>query len=364
MRGRGSIRPHRGGYIAQISLGTDENGKRVRLSAVAKTAEAAQLALSKMVVDAKRGKTKPKRSGKTIGAYLDEWLAEVATRRKPSTVTYYRDVIRIYLKPHVGDVGLLRFSPAHARKMHTALADLSASTRRKAHFVLRVALNDAYKHGLVTENPMLRVDPPRYRPHEMRALSEEEARIFVRGIANHRREALILQALSSGARQGELLALRRRDVDVVAGTAAVVDAKTDSGIRPIELHPKVIELIQNTPGDPDDLVFGPIDRRNFLRREWYPLLKKIDLDLRKADFAAGVLDALDEGKEHTRFPRIRFHDLRHTCATLLLKAGVHPKVVQERLGHGDISVTLGTYAHVVPSMQRDATNTLSAILGN
>jgi integrase len=204
----------------------------------------------------------------------------------------------------------------------------------------------------------------------MATLSPEQARILLEAAAGARLEALYVLAINTGMRQGELLALRWTDVDLNAGALHVratlqrtregfvfTEPKTTSSRRQVALTRAAVEALRShhtrqaeerlhvgAAWEDDDLVFAnevgqPLDATAVLRRSFYPLLERSNL------------------------PRIRFHDLRHTAATLLLGQGVHPKIVSEMLGHSQIAITLDLYSHVTPTMQRQAVEALEIALG-
>jgi integrase len=195
--------------------------------------------------------------------------------------------------------------------------------------------------------------------HEFITLSPKQARRFLEVVAGNRLEALYVVALTTGMREGELLGLRWADVDLDAGAVHVVrrlKRRTSRrqvllvriAVQALNLHQERQEEERRQAGstwDDNGLVFPntigrPINPSNFLRREFYPLLK-----------AAGL-------------PRMRFHDLRHSAATLLLGMGVHPKIVSELLGHTQIGITLDLYSHVTATMQRDAVQAFEELLGS
>ncbi len=215
------------------------------------------------------------------------------------------------------------------------------------------------------------VDVPKMDHPEMATLTEDQARAFVHAAKTDRLEALYVLALTSGMRQGELLALRWRDVDLKTGTILVratlqktadgftyAPPKTKRSRRKITLTSIAIEALSRhharqskerlalgSAWQDRDLVFpntvgDPIQKSNLIYQSFRPLLERAGL------------------------PLIRFHDLRHTAATLMLLQGVHPKVVSEMLGHASISITLDLYSHVLPNMQKDATAALDRLLGN
>jgi len=213
------------------------------------------------------------------------------------------------------------------------------------------------------------VTPPRAPRYEMQVLDVKQSRALLRAADGDRLEALYVLALTTGMRQGELLALRWRDVDFQSAALSVrgslsrssagltvVEPKTAGSRRHIPLGTIAVDALRRHrvsqaaerllrgPGWMDnDLVFAnevgkPIEASNLRRRSFEPLLKK-----------AGV-------------PRIRFHDLRHSAATLLLSQGSHPKVVSERLGHSRVSITLDLYSHVTPTLQREAALAFDALM--
>ena len=204
------------------------------------------------------------------------------------------------------------------------------------------------------------MERPRVPRKEFRVLDADEARRLLEAAKGDRLEALLVLALTTGMRQGELLGLQWEDVDLKNGTIYVrrtlleVDGRLTTGEtksgrnRRLDLPEIAVEALREhrkrmmAEGHPGPWVFcdtkgGPIRKNNLIRRWFKPLLEKAGL------------------------PEIRFHDLRHTAATLLLTLGVHPKVVQERLGHSQISVTLDTYSHVLPSLQKQAASKLDAM---
>jgi integrase len=296
-----------------------------------------------------------------LGEYLDRWLSDsVKGTVRASTYERHEAIIRLHIKPSLGRVGLKKLTPAHVRGLigEKLNAGLAPATVRKIHSTLHKALSQAVSDGMVPRNAA-DVKAPRPTPEEMRPLSEAEARAFLEAAreTGDRFEALYVLAIATGLRRGELLGLRWDDVDLKRGTLRVGRAlvreggrhvlgetKTRRGRRQINLTPRTVnalkthrknqleEKIRRTGLYQDHgLVFAsgvgtPLNPENLVKRSFKPLLKKAGL------------------------PEIRFHDLRHTCATLLLGRGVHQKFVQELLGHATIAMTLDTYSHYLPSM--------------
>jgi integrase len=296
-----------------------------------------------------------------LGEYLDRWLSDsVKGTVRASTYERHEAIIRLHIKPSLGRVGLKKLTPAHVRGLigEKLNAGLAPATVRKIHSTLHKALSQAVSDGMVPRNAA-DVKAPRPTPEEMRPLSKAEARAFLEAAreTGDRFEALYVLAIATGLRRGELLGLRWDDVDLKRGTLrvgralvreggrhALGETKTRRGRRQINLTPRTVnalkthrknqleEKIRRTGLYQDHgLVFAsgvgtPLNPENLVKRSFKPLLKKAGL------------------------PEIRFHDLRHTCATLLLGRGVHQKFVQELLGHATIAMTLDTYSHYLPSM--------------
>ena len=295
-----------------------------------------------------------------VGEYLDAWLkgsVHGTVRRS----TYDRDsyLVNNHIKPVLGGMKLKKLNSSHVQSFYRTRLDagLSASTVHKIHDILRRGLAQAVKWHLLPRNVADVVKPPRPVPTEMVALSADDTRRLLEAAGEYRLEALYILAVHTGMRQGEMLALRWQDVDMEnavvsvrrtltrnGGKVAFGEPKTKKSRRSIRLTPQAVEALRShlerqlrdmeILGDryqDQGLVFttdtgGPINPSNLRQRSFAPLLKRA-------------------GLRH-----MRFHDLRHTCATLLLSRGVHPKFVQELLGHATIAITLDTYSHVMPSM--------------
>ncbi len=248
---------------------------------------------------------------------------------------------------------------------------LSARTVRYIHTILRKSLKDAERWSRVARNVADLADPPSAgaaRAPEIRAWTADQLREFFAAIANDRLYAAFLLGATTGMRRGEIAGLRWSDVDLTAGRLSVRQARATVGYEVITSEPKtargrrVVALDRSTVAalgehrrrqlaerialgpdyNTDDLVFcrpdgSPLDPEHFLKR-----LQRL---------------ARDHG-----LPKTTFHGLRHTSATLALAAGIHPKVVSERLGHGDVSLTLNTYSHAVPGLQEDAAERIADLI--
>jgi integrase len=310
----------------------------------------------------------------TVGEYLERWLADsLRGTVRASTCERHEINVRVHINPALGSVRLKGLTPAHVRGLHREKLDsgLAPATVRKIHSTLHKALSQAVADGLLPRNAA-DVEAPRPAPKEMRPLSEKEANTFlqVARTSGDRFEALYVLAITTGLRRGELLGLRWDDVDLERGTLrvgrslvreggrhTVGETKTRRGRRQVNLTPRTLSALEahrtrqleekmrlaETYED-RGLVFSttvgtPVNPENLVNRSFKPLLKKAGL------------------------PKIRFHNLRHTCATLLLGRGVHPKFVQELLGHATIAMTLDTYSHYLPSMGDQAAGAMGDALG-
>jgi integrase len=296
----------------------------------------------------------------TVGEYLDGWLkGSVYGSVRQSTYDRDTNLVNNHIKPILGGLKLKKLNSAHVQSFYRDRLDtgLSASTVHKMHDILRRGLAQAAKWYLVPRNVADTVKPPRPAPKEVHALSVNETRRLLEAAGGDRLEALYTLAVHTGMRQGEMLALRWQDVDLEnavlsvrrtltrsGGKVVFGEPKTKKSRRSIRLTPQAVEALRShldrqlrdmeILGDryqDQGLVFttntgAPINPSNLRQRSFAPLLKRAGL------------------------PHMRFHDLRHTCATLLLSRGVHPKFVQELLGHATIAITLDTYSHVMPSM--------------
>jgi integrase len=307
----------------------------------------------------------------TVGDYLTSWMAIYKQRRRLTSYERNERTVRRHLIPGLGSKVLAKLTPQEIEVFYTRkLADgTSAFTVRMCHKVLRQALNDALRLGLVHRNVVALVKPPRARSREMAFYTEEQVRTLLAAASGNRQEALIILALATGMREGELLALKWDDLDfenasiLVRATAVRTregkfreEVKTGHSRRRIALPSIAVEALRRhrarqaeerlrlgTAWEDNNLVFpnmvGRIyDADNWRFAKFYPLLERAGL------------------------PRIRPHDLRHTAATLLLARGVPVKVVSEMLGHANVGITLSIYGHVLPHMQQQAVSTMDDML--
>ena len=373
--GEGSIYEHKRngkkvGYRGAYTVHTAEGPKRRYVTG--KTREEVRRKLAKAMSDRDSGLVFDADS-LTVGEYLDRWLSD-SVRGTVRQSTYERCgyAVRPHIQPALGRIKLKGLTPVHVRRLYREKLDsgLSPATVHKMHVVLHKALAQAVSDGLLPRNVAEGVKVPQTRRKEIRPLTPEQTRALLTAARGDRLEALFVLAVNTGLRQGELLALKWEDVDLERGVLRVRHTltrtrgkvtvgvpKTKKSRRSVELTPAAVETLQahlsrqleemDRMGSlyrPGGLVFanelgGLINPSNLRNRSFTRLL------------------------EHAGLPAdTRFHDLRHTCATLLLSRNVNPKIVSEMLGHSSIAITLDTYSHVLPTMQESALRALEDVL--
>lgn len=368
-RGEGAIYQRADGlWAGSCSLGYDDHGKRKRRVVYGATKQEVQEKLRQLQTDHALGRLTDADKF-TVADYLTLWLEQTA-RVKVSPTTYhrYRQHVRLHLIPHVGSVRLNKLTALHVGQLYSAMerAGASASECRKVGKVFKQALRDAVRLRFLMHNPAADVLMPRVIKKEITPLDQEQAVRLLTHAAEDRHHALYVLALDSGMRQGELFGLTWPDIDFGAGSVQVQrsleeiqghlrlkETKTGKGRRRIDLTPFTRDALhehrKRMLAEGRDVKAGAVfcdtegkwlRKSNFQRRSFKPLLRGAEL------------------------PDIRFHDLRHTCATLLLMADVNVKVVSERLGHRSIEITLNTYSHVLPTMQKTAAEKMQGIFGH
>jgi integrase len=309
----------------------------------------------------------------TVATYLETWLSGARSTIAPRTFQAYESSIRVQLIPRLGPTPLARLRPQHVQRMQSdMLAEgLSPKTIRNVHGVLHRALERAVKWHQLAANPCDGVDLPRRQRREMTALTAEQARIVLAAAQHDDLGALFVLALTTGMRQGELLALRWRDVDLDAGRLAVVASS-------VRLTPRArallgVEKAEPVRGEPKTarsrrVVELPAVAVEALRRH-REATKVVDVNGQVFTRPDGRILAVPHVwsrwrrlLERAGVPTVRFHDARHTVATLLLGSGVHPKLVSEMLGHSTVGITLDTYSHVTATMHREAARALDGLL--
>lgn len=364
------------------AFSVEQGGKRRQISKGGyRTKKLAQEALSEALVGHQRGeRVEPTKL--TVERYLvDEWLPVASARLKASTIGGYSHIIDKRLVPHLGDVRLSELTAGQVAGLHRTLRDegLSERTVLHTHRCLSKALEDAAKRRLIARNVARDVDAPKPRATEMKVWTIDELRVFLRATEDDRLGACWVLAVSTGMRRGELLGLRWADIDLDAGQVAVRRSRVAVGYDVVEGEPKsgrarTVAIDEGTVAVLRRHRRVQLEERMAWGEAWedtgavftredgsalHPQTMAWHFEKAMRDVAAAVKKADPKAPP---FPIIRFHDMRHTHATLALQAGVHPKVVQERLGHSSIGITLDLYSHVVPGMQEDAAAKVGAAI--
>lgn len=311
---------------------------------------------------------------KTFGEIMEKWLEDKKTSVKYNTWKSYEWLVNTHIIPNLGKKQVTKLRPQDFHDLYhkKLLPILSAGSIKKAHVLIMDALNRSVVWGEISQNVVAVVTLPQGKKKKFEVWDEQQLKLFLDGAADDPYYEAFELAASTGMRQSEILAVERPSVDLKNGMLSVRqaytlaevghdfdDTKNDSSVRSIALFESTVTMltrlfekiehkiktdkrykdsglvIQSSTG-------SPLNPRN-LMRNFYRIIDRIQKEQEELRVS---------GKPYVHFPRIRFHDLRHTHATILLKAGIHPKIVQERLGHSSINVTLDTYSHVLPNLQK------------
>jgi integrase len=379
MAGRGAngrstiIKRDDGRWHGYVSMGSRGDGRRDRrhVSATARS----EVVRKVKALEAKRDAGMVAAAGRpmTVEEWLTYWVENVAPARvRPRTLNGYRSIIRMHLVPNIGSRRLDQLMPEHLEQTYQGLlaGGRSPATVLRIHRMLHRALKIAMQRDRVARNVATMVEPPRQeRPQTPEPLDVEECKRVLAAAEGRRNSARWTVALALGLRQSEALALQWRDIDLNKGRLSVrrglhrvpgkglvfTEPKTDRSRRTIALPAPLIDalrkhretqdlerLVAGTEWEDWDLVFAQINGR--------PLDKH-------SDYQAWCALLRDAGVRH-----IRLHDGRHTAATLLLTAGVHPRVVMELLGHSQMRTTTDIYSHVMPALAQEAADRMGATL--
>lgn len=364
MRGH-IIKRYKDSYTIVLNLGVDPStGKRKQQWVSVKgTKKEAEKRLAELLHQIDTG-TFIRPSKTTLAEYLEKWLSDyVKPNLSPRGFERYAGIISKHLIPDMGSITLTQLRPGHLQKHYTARLNngLSARTVRYHHAVIHKALQTAVKWGLVNRNVADGVDLPRAQRIEMQTWNEDDITRFFEVAKDSPYYELFYLALFTGMRRSELLGLKWNDVDFILsqiyvsrslhhlkdGSYIFTEPKSAKSRRTIALPPSATLLLKEhqekqklervmlgIPLTDSDLVFSTLEskplRPNTITRAWTMLAA------------------------HAGLKVIRLHDARHTHASIMLKQGIHPKIVQERLGHASIQMTLDTYSHVAPGLQEVA----------
>jgi integrase len=296
-----------------------------------------------------------------VSEFVDRWVTDVATQRvRPATLDAYQRRLEHHIVPFIGKMKLSALRPDHLQKLYADLVrdGYAPGTVLISHSVLHQALDQAVAWNLISRNPAGLVHPPRSRTTKRDLIALSDLQRVIDYGQNSWLGPLVTLAATTGLRRGELIGLRWNDihldeaylevkqavVHIIHKETVLADPKSKSSIRRVTLPAMTVEALRRwqSVGATSPFVFpnnrGHLLHPNTVNSVWGRALKALNI------------------------PHVVFHSLRHLSATLLMEAGVSAKVVQERLGHSSISITLGIYSHVTPRLERAAADILDQAL--
>lgn len=369
-RGEGAVyRIADGTWRASLVITNPLTGATARRAVRGRTQAAAVAKLDKLRTSAATGAFP---SGETTGAYLQGWLESVRPRVRPATIREYRRHLEAYVIPAIGRVELTRLVPGQIEAITSGMLarGLAPATARHARTVLRHALGDAMRSGLLVRNVAALARPPRHERPEMQTLTAQQVREFLARTAEDPLGPLFALAVTSGLRQGELIGLEWRDVDLTGGLLTVRRSMALAADGTYQLaEPKTTRSRRtvNLPRRAADALRVEQRRQDAAKAAAGNAWQNVD-GMVFTDSAGRPVKASAVSHEFRRvadelgFAGVRFHDLRHTAATLALGAGVGLKVVSDMLGHSTISITADTYAHTTGDQRREAADAMDRAL--
>jgi integrase len=321
----------------------------------------------------------------TVGEWLAIWLEQARDRLKLSSWASYEKNVRVHIVPVLGQVRLQELTTHQVDQFYVSLRHSGRATKRGkgdplaprtvkyVHTILSAALDDAVAKGLLVRNPVKVATSPRDTTTSAtwrRTWTAKELADFLAGVQDHRLGPVFSFLALTGCRRGEALGLRWRDVDLagrravirqqigkVGGQVVETDSTKGGSGRSIALDPGLVALLESHRA-----------RQDGARALLGPGYEDRDLVFANEDgsvlYPEGLSRVFVAQASRLGLRRIRLHDLRHTWATLALQNGVHPRVVQERLGHANITITLQTYSHVIPTMHDQAADLVAGVIAS
>ena len=386
----------------KVYMGKDEQGKKVYHSTTKPTSNEAEDELARIINETNQG-TFVRPSKLTLAEFLITWLADYGKPNlKPTSYDMYESLIRVHIKPGLGYVRLDRLSPLAiqrflnekraTKRQRNGEGNLSLSTVGHIYDILNISLNTAVQWNCLAKNPAAAVGRPgasktkrKKKTSKRTVWTAKQLGTFLEATKNDRYYAAYLLAVTTGMRRGEILGLRWRDIDLSGAVieinqtvvktreerALVQDsAKTDESERPLAISYNMAEAFRARVGataqerfvhekiygkgsyQDNDLIYPALDgsplKPDSFTQHFKRLVRRINAGLKAAN--------KDE------LPQIRFQDLRHTNATMMLKAGVPLKIMSQRLGHSNIQTTANVYSHVLEEMDRDVADTVERVI--
>jgi integrase len=373
--GMGSVsqRKSDGIWWARYTAGKGPDGRPVRKAIYGRSFTDVQAKLNAALREVNAGTASLERGrGKTLEAHLQDWLGTLDGKLRPSTVKRYRELMELHVIPSLGKATLTKLDPQAIDLLLAQKRRQGLSQRTCFHIraVLRTALRRAEKHGLVTRNAAALADAPKVAKARTASLEPAQARALVESAQQEREGPIWIVALATGLRQGELLGLRWQDLDLEArrltvsgslqridGAYRLVEPKTDSSRRSLVLPQVVVRALERQQA------LQAADRLKAGKR-WQE-----SWGLVFTTTTGGPLNGVTVTKSFQRhlvamdLPRVRFHDLRHSTASLLQASGSAPADLQALLGHANVQTTLGVYTHSLSAAQAALAQEMDRLLG-
>lgn len=314
----------------------------------------------------------------TVGVFLQDWLENAQKQSlRPRSYERYEEIVRLHIMPVLGQHQLQKLSPQHVQALYAQKQEegYSSTTVLYIHNVLHKALKSAVRWALVVRNVCDLVDPPRREDFEGQTLTVEQSRKLLEIVRGHRLEALFVLALATGMRRGELMGLKWQDINFSKGELQIrrvlsriptkllgkgfeeSEPKTQKSKRKVVIAPFALEALKQHR---ERQLEARAKAGDLWQDHDYVFCTSIGTHLNPDK---DIRVQLKRPLQKAGLPDIRFHDLRHSTASLLFAEGVHPKIVQEILGHSNIRITLDIYSHMLPTMQDGAMGRLDDLLG-
>ncbi|MFL0363158.1 tyrosine-type recombinase/integrase [Pseudobacillus sp. 179-B 2D1 NHS] len=366
----GSVRKEGSKWYYVIEQGKDSNGKRKQKKKRGfKTQKEAKAALTKALHELNTG-TYIEPSSQKLGEYLIQWLDFKKTSVAESTYKTYYYNLRTHILPELENITLANLKPMHIQQFYAKLLNekhLNHNTVRKVHTMLVNALERAVKFDMVLKNAAKLVDPPKESKSEMEVWDVDEVLTFLETAKESHLYMVYLIAINTGMRQGEILGLSWEGVNLDDGVIYVKQTLSNDG-KTLKATTKTAAGMR-TVAIPDELI-AELKRHKLEQKKHRLRVGSLytDMNLVNATEVGTPINPSNLRRNFKIFIKkagvknIRFHDLRHTHATLLLKQGVHPKIVSERLGHADTRMTLDRYSHLLPNMQKETAKRFGELL--
>lgn len=365
-------------YTIVFDIGRDENGKRKQKSKGGfRTKKEAEKALNEIKFKLQKGEYFESEDI-FFKDYLNKWMKEYCKNTlAPKTITTYNQLMICYILPKLGNIKLDKLKPLDLQSFYNYLQNdlnLSGTTALHCHTIIHTSLKHAVQWQILNKNVADAVTRPKRTNSKMNVLNVEDMNKLLERLEGSTLYLPVILAVTAGLRRGEILGLTWNNIDLQKKTIYVehqlqkvddeyklLPTKTAKSKRKVALLDYTIPILKSHRKLQlqNQLLLGSEYEDNNL------VCCKSDGKPYDPDYVSrNFLRKMTRISEELNIPKIRFHDLRHTHATLLLKQGVNPKIVSERLGHSNISITLDTYTHVLPDMQKEAAEKLNDLMIN